>query len=278
MGECRLPVVRWYLYIVNAILLVVAVTFLVLGLCFWNDTSFPSTYAVLLSPALMPFGVLGILTAMSIGHQDKGFLSRARTIYFASAFILVVVAFLSVMRAQDFSTALQSSKPGRFGTPAMQHFFDILDDLYVVLGCRGGMANSTSIPISFEPITCKSGLSFTKPQRILNGHVIKEKVPFDDYKDCLTNRAYVPLEEAASNFTQIFCGSQSEVALFAQWYTSFFTGWAIALLFATLLILVSVVWVSAMKGKKEEDKTSNPKTELTEAQSQDKQDKPADSV
>lgn len=125
---------------------------------------------------------------------------------------------------------------------AVDVVYSQLSKFYYGSGCAGGGANSTQIPIKFNPIICQSGtLQQMKEMFMSEENIIRSRGAFEDYSSCVSYPKYTLEGATPLNFTQAFCGALPNIVNLAQAYSDmifwFFVGFAVVIFFLAIATL-----------------------------------------
>jgi hypothetical protein len=150
--------------------------------------------------------------------------------------------------AKDHNFDIQGDV-GKASRSVRNFLHDQLDDFYDHQDCQGGAANSSSIPIGFAKITCKSSSSVDVINAVFKDQVINDATALNTYNLCTLDTAYTPSGEKPSDFTEAFCGSQSNIVNLAQKYSNYLMWFPVGLGVLTLVLLIATICMISQKNR-----------------------------
>jgi hypothetical protein len=260
MGRCVAGVSQCVLLVSNTLIFLVAGGSLGVCIYLFHDEVASSltninilTLAAIISVPIMLFALLGCKTA-----HNPPVKKCSRCLYLSILLILFLAEFIIGGLVYNVSNSLQLAKDHNFdiqgdankaARTAVHFLHDQLDNFYDREDCQGGAANGTSIPIGFEPILCKSSANVDTISAIFKNHVIRDSSALYMYTNCTSDPAYTPVGEKPSDFTQAFCGSQSNIVSLAQKYSNYLMWFPIGLGVLTFLLLIATICIIGQKNK-----------------------------
>lgn len=258
MLRCIAGVSEGVLFITNTLIFLAAAGSLGLCIYLFHDEVASSltkvnllTVAIILIVPMMLFAFLGCKTACNPPERKC-----SRCLYLTILLLLFLVEFAIGGLVYNVCNALQVAKDNNFdiegdtkqAARTVRNFIhDQLDDYYDSQDCHGGAAKSSTFPIEFQKISCKSSASTDAMSAIFKMDVIDDEKAFHTYQACTTDSAFTPRGEKPSDFTQAFCSSQANIVKLAEKYSNYLLWIPVGLGILTLVLLISTMFVIGQK-------------------------------
>lgn len=211
----------------------------------------------IVSLLLMLFAVLGCVTAV---NEPKKRCSKC--LYLTILLVLFVGEFAASGLVFNVKNSLEVLKDHQFDVESLGHtagvrtlhfLHDQLQSLYTDEGCKGGglaPGSKLAVPLSFTEVHCSSGKVDTAFDTILKDNIETQEA-LDFWKNCTVDPAFTPAGEAASDFTQGFCGSEAHIITLAQKYARYLAWFPVVLAGLTFLLLIATICLMVQRSNGE---------------------------
>jgi len=208
------------------------------------------TIVTAVSAALMIFSLIGCKAAVTPPQKKC-----SKCCYLTILLVLFLAEFVAAGYIFNLGNALQVAKDKGYdiqgnttkaAEDAVVFLHDQLEDLYKDEGCSGGGADASKIPFGFTEVTCKTKAVDDTFHTILTAEKVTTEAEEETYTRCTTDKKFTP-SGSPSNFTQAFCGSESNIVSLAHKYTKYLVWFPVLLAGLTFILLVATLCLLAQK-------------------------------
>lgn len=208
------------------------------------------TVVAIVSVALMLFALIGCKAAVTPPQRKC-----SKCCYLTILLVLFLAEFVAAGYIFNLDHALEKARDKGFdiqgnatkaAEDAVVFLHDQLEDLYKDEGCTGGGADASKLPFGFTEVHCKTQAVDDAFRTILTAEKVTTDNQLQTYRKCTTDEKFTP-SGSPSNFTQAFCGSESNIVSLAHKYTKYLVWFPVLLAGLTFILLVATLCLLAQK-------------------------------